>query len=166
MSIIFLSISGNAHADDGTVKLVKIKVNGGGKGEKRRFDLIKFLNFYLASIFFGQQQPRKENAVIEISGVSYRQANTLLIIFYFFFKLLPAIIAGVSIYLCYRLFILGVTGKASLSVESDRVSGQLINAAPELFFSVGGIVALIIIIWKGVKIKITGVKGERNGAIS
>ena len=71
---------------------------------------------------------------------------------YFMFKLLPVVVSGISIYLGYMLFILGVTGKASLSIESNTVSGQLINAAPGLFFAIGGIVALIIIVWKGVKI--------------
>jgi hypothetical protein len=51
------------------------------------------------------------------------------------------------------LFIMGVSGKASLVVEAETVKGQLINAAPGLFFAVGGIVALIIIVWKGVDIK-------------
>jgi hypothetical protein len=48
----------------------------------------------------------------------------------------------VAIYLGYRLFILGVTGQASLSVESKTVSAQLINAAPGLFFAIGGLTTL------------------------
>jgi hypothetical protein len=52
---------------------------------------------------------------------------------YFAFKILPSIAAMLSIYLGYRLFILGVTGQASLSVDSHSVKGQLLNAAPGLF---------------------------------
>ena len=68
---------------------------------------------------------------------------------FFLFKILPMMIAGLSIFLGYRLFILGVTGKASLSIESETVSGQLLNAAPGLFFAVGGFVAIVVVVWKG-----------------
>ncbi len=71
---------------------------------------------------------------------------------YFVFKTIPAVGAIFAIYLGYRLFILGVTGQASLSVESKSVSGQLLNAAPGLFFAVGGIVVLIVVVWKGVQV--------------
>jgi hypothetical protein len=71
---------------------------------------------------------------------------------YFLFKSLPAGGAILSLYLGYRLFILGVTGQASLSVNSASVSGQLLNAAPGLFFAVGGIVVLVFVVWKGVMI--------------
>ena len=74
---------------------------------------------------------------------------------YFLFKSLPAIGAILSLYLGYRLFILGVTGQASLSVNSASVSGQLLNAAPGLFFAVGGIIVLVFVVWKGVKISFT-----------
>tara|TARA_B100000949_G_scaffold225182_1_gene229191 strand:- start:289 stop:609 length:321 start_codon:yes stop_codon:yes gene_type:complete len=79
--------------------------------------------------------------------------SVLFIVCYFLFKTLPAFIAGGTIYLGYKLFVMGVTGEASLSVETNEVSGQLLNAAPGLFFAVGGIIALIIVVWKGVKIK-------------
>jgi len=82
-----------------------------------------------------------------------QHANANIILgFYLLFKTLPIFISGMSIYLGYKLFILGVTGEASLSVKTDTVSGQLINAAPGLFFAVGGIISLIIVVWKGVKI--------------
>ena len=58
-----------------------------------------------------------------------------------------------TIYLGYELFVLGVTGQASLSVETHSVKGQLLNAAPGLIFALGGIVALICSIHKGVKIE-------------
>ena len=79
--------------------------------------------------------------------------NHLLLMLFFFFKTIPALIAGGSIYLGYRLFILGVTGKASLSIDTGTVSGQLINAAPGLFFAIGGLVALVVIVWKDVDIR-------------
>jgi hypothetical protein len=43
---------------------------------------------------------------------------------YFLFKALPAAGGIFAIYLGYKLFILGVTGQASLSIESKSVSGQ------------------------------------------
>ena len=72
---------------------------------------------------------------------------------YFFFKVLPILIGGGAIYLGYQLFILGVTGQASLSVQSATVSGQLLNAAPGLFFAIGGIVIVLVAIWKGVEVR-------------
>jgi len=75
---------------------------------------------------------------------------------YFFFKVLPALIGGGSIYLGYRLFILGVTGQASLRVQSATVSSQLLNAAPGLFFAIGGIVIVLVAIWKGVMVRSGG----------
>ncbi len=81
------------------------------------------------------------------------QANSNLVVtLYFAMKILPMIISGICIYLGYKLFILGVTGQASISVQSNTVSGQLLNAAPGLFFAVGGVVALIFSISKGVQI--------------
>jgi len=70
---------------------------------------------------------------------------------YYTFKIVPMLVAALSIYLGYRLFILGVTGKASLSVETDTVKGQLLNAAPGLFFAIGGIVTIIVSVCKGVQ---------------
>jgi hypothetical protein len=83
----------------------------------------------------------------------HKVSSNLLLVLYYSFKALPIAISGFSIYLGYRLFILGVTGEASLSVEAKSVSGQLLNAAPGLFFATGGIVALIASAWKGIDIK-------------
>jgi len=77
----------------------------------------------------------------------------LALILYFGFKISLVLVSGVSIYLGYRLFILGVTGEASISVDARDISGQLLNAAPGLFFAVGGIIALIIIAIKGVEVR-------------
>lgn len=81
------------------------------------------------------------------------QSSNLPIALYFLFKLVPALGAIFSIYLGYRLFILGVTGQASLSIESKTVSGQLLNAAPGLFFGIGGIIVLMIVVWKSVNLE-------------
>jgi hypothetical protein len=86
--------------------------------------------------------------------VSRDKGNGLLLVLYYTFKLIPMIVGGVSIYLGYRLFILGVTGQASLSVNSQTVSGQLLHAAPGLFFAVGGLVANIVAVWKGAQFSI------------
>ena len=82
---------------------------------------------------------------------------------YYLFKVIPAGISGFSIYLGYKLFILGVTGQASLSIQTDTVSGQLINAAPGLFFALGGIIALIITVWKGVKVNFSSDSTDKYG---
>jgi len=80
---------------------------------------------------------------------SSQLSGNLLVTLYFISKLIPMCISGIAIYLGYRLFVLGVTGQASLVVGATSWSGQLLNAAPGLFFSVGGIVALIFSVWKG-----------------
>jgi hypothetical protein len=81
---------------------------------------------------------------------------------YFFLKLAPILVSGMAIYLGYKLFVLGVTGQASLSVETHSVKGQLLNAAPGLFFALGGIVALIWSVHKGVKIESKALKDFLN----
>jgi hypothetical protein len=83
---------------------------------------------------------------------SHGASHNLIFILYYLFKIAGIGASAFAIYLGYRLFILGVTGQASLSVKSHDISGQLLNGAPGLFFAVGGIIALIISIWKGVKI--------------
>ncbi len=88
-------------------------------------------------------------------------SNTLILAFYYIFKIIPMLVGAVSIFLGYRLFILGVTGQASLSLDSRTVSGQLLNAAPGLFFAVGGIVTNIVAVWKGVQINFSS---EHNPA--
>src|SRR5206468_2556768 len=85
-------------------------------------------------------------------GPGQPRTAVIVVVLYFLFKLATLAVSAGAIYLGYKLFILGVTGRASLVVNSPGVSGQLLNAAPGLFFAVGGIVALIVIVWKGVKI--------------
>ena len=67
---------------------------------------------------------------------------------FFIYKYLGIIVSGMAIYLGYDLFIMGVTGEASLSVETEKVTMQLLNAAPGLFFAIGGLVNLGIIMNK------------------
>lgn len=74
-------------------------------------------------------------------------------ILYFLFKILTLVIPGLAVYLGYDLFIKGVTGSASLVVEHQDVSGQLINAAPGLFFALAGLLCLGIAIWKSIDFK-------------
>src|SRR6202030_486394 len=76
------------------------------------------------------------------------------IVSYYAFKIATVIVSGISIYFGYRLFILGVTGQASLVVHSPTLNGQLLNAAPGLFFGVGGLLTLGVIVWKGVEIQV------------
>jgi len=68
---------------------------------------------------------------------------------WYLFKTIQIIVGLLIVCLGYRLFVLGVTGKASLVVDTSKVKGQLINAAPGLFFAVGGIVIIIWAIWVG-----------------
>jgi hypothetical protein len=72
--------------------------------------------------------------------------------YYYIFKISTVMAPLLPIYLGYRLFILGVSGDASLIVESDTLDAQLINAAPGLILSVSGVAALIFVIVKGVKV--------------
>lgn len=95
-----------------------------------------------------------------------RLSTNMTFILYYTFKVLPMLIGAFAIWLGYKLFILGVTGQASLSVQSNTVSGQLVNAAPGLFFAVGGIVALIVSIWKGVSIDFETPDEEKEQRVS
>ena len=79
---------------------------------------------------------------------------------YYMFKTVPMLIGAMSIWLGYRLFVLGVSGQASLQVNSKTVSGQLLNAAPGLFFALGGAVAVVSSVWKGVNVTLQGGPGK------
>ena len=68
------------------------------------------------------------------------------------FKILTVLASALSIYLGYDLFIQGVTGEASIVLNANNIEGQLMNAAPGLFFAVGGTISLIIVVRKGVKV--------------
>src|SRR5438094_10635236 len=80
-----------------------------------------------------------------MENVDPAKANqNLALTLYYLFKILPVVAAGGSIYLGYKLFILGVTGQARLSVESNKESGQLLNAASGLLFAVRRLVTVIV----------------------
>ena len=76
----------------------------------------------------------------------------LALVLFFAFKLSLVAAAVFTIYLGYSLFILGVSGEASISVDAKDVSGQLLNAAPGLFFAVGGIVTLVVMARKDINL--------------
>lgn len=89
--------------------------------------------------------------------------GNLILIGYFIFKTIPSLVAGLAIYLGYRLFILGVTGEASLAINTSGLEGQLLNAAPGLFFALGGIWALIVTVRKGVEVNIGNTTEQPDG---
>jgi hypothetical protein len=75
--------------------------------------------------------------------------TSLLLALYFMSKIIPMAISALSIYLGFKLFVMGVNGEASIVVNARTASAQLLNAAPGLFFAVGGIAALVVAVWKG-----------------
>ena len=79
--------------------------------------------------------------------------NRLALVLYFAFKLCLVAAAVFTIYLGYLLFILGVSGEASISIDAKDVTGQLLNAAPGLFFAVGVIVALIVLAFRSINLR-------------
>lgn len=84
------------------------------------------------------------------------------LLMYYIFKCLPFLVSGLAIWLGFHLFRLGVTGQASLSIDAKDVKGQLINAAPGLFFAIGGFVISIVAIWKGVEVNFAPRKAGEN----
>lgn len=94
---------------------------------------------------------RRQNPPMQMMVDSTKGTNPVPTILFFTFKILGLVIPMLPIYLGYKLFLLGVTGEASIVVDATTIKGQLLNAAPGLFFAVGGIVALIVAIVKGVK---------------
>ena len=69
------------------------------------------------------------------------------VVLWYIFKTAGILVGGMALYLGYRLFILGVTGKASLSVQHGSARAQLLNAAPGLFFALGGLALVGWAIW-------------------
>jgi hypothetical protein len=102
-----------------------------------------------------------KQAVEKDSGQRQKSARTtsqpnpnLPIVLHYTMRLTQVLASTCSLYLGYKLFILGVTGQASLSIESNTVSGQLTNAAPGLFFALTGCAGLIATIWRGSSVSI------------
>ena len=75
--------------------------------------------------------------------------RTAVYVQYFLFKMLVVGGGILALYLGYELYLAGVGGKASLVVDAKGVGGQLVNAAPGLFFAVGGVVILVTATIKG-----------------
>lgn len=69
-------------------------------------------------------------------------------------RLVAIIIGGLSLYLGYNLFIKGVTGQASISLNTSTVTGQMLNAAPGAFFALAGVVIIIISLYNKEEITI------------
>ena len=69
-------------------------------------------------------------------------------------RLVTIIIGGITIYLGYLLFIKGVSGEASLVVNATKLKGQLLNAAPGLFFALAGVTIIVITILRRFDIRI------------
>jgi hypothetical protein len=93
--------------------------------------------------------------------LSLRHPSNFFLALYFGFKMAPSLGGMLALYLGYRLFILGVTGQASLTINSHSVGGQLLNATPGLFFAVGGIVILVAVVLKGVNLEVSNT--DSNG---
>ena len=97
-----------------------------------------------------RKRPVMSYGGLENIAIVPSDSNALPLVLFFAFKIIPSLVAALSIYFGYRLFVLGVTGQASLIVNAQSIKAQLLNAAPGLFFAVGGIVTLIATVWKGV----------------
>lgn len=97
------------------------------------------------------------------SGAATESATKLSVHYYYAFKIATVLVAGGAIYLGYRLFIKGVTGQASIVVNSPEIGGQLLNAAPGLIIAVCGIAALIAAIVKGVDVNLGSEVQTPNG---
>lgn len=66
-------------------------------------------------------------------------------------RLVALFIAGMSVYLGYDLFVKGVTGEASLVLNASSLSGQLVNAAPGLFFVLSGVAITIVSLYRKIE---------------
>ncbi|MGH1429717.1 MAG: hypothetical protein ACRBB4_01235 [Neptuniibacter sp.] len=97
----------------------------------------------------------KQNSVKGVSG-------NLAFTYYFILKAFPFLVSSFALYLGYDLYVLGVTGEASLIINAKTTSGQLLNAAPGLFFALGGLFGLLLATHKGVKIDL-GNQNESEG---
>jgi hypothetical protein len=78
------------------------------------------------------------------------------------FKTAPLLVGGLAIWLGYKLFLAGVGGTASLAIDAKDLKGQLVNAAPGVFFAVGGVVIVVAAIWKGLVIEIKDGHGSQR----
>jgi len=66
--------------------------------------------------------------------------------------IIALLIGGFLCWLGYRLFEIGVSGKASLSAERGKVKFQLLNASPGIFFALFGSIVILISVSQKTKI--------------
>lgn len=78
--------------------------------------------------------------------------QNLIITLYYCVKALPSVGAIFSIWVGYRLFVLGVGGTASLVVGAKDFTAQLTNATPGLFCIVVGLSILGVSAWRGTSV--------------
>ena len=63
-------------------------------------------------------------------------------------RLIAILIGGGTIFLGYDLFIKGVSGEASIMVKTEAFSGQLVNAMPGIFYTISGMIIILISLFK------------------
>jgi hypothetical protein len=66
-------------------------------------------------------------------------------------RFLSLVIGGFSIFLGYLLFVKGVTGDATLVVGAKTLNGQLLNAAPGLFFAISGVLIVFVSLYRKIE---------------
>jgi hypothetical protein len=70
----------------------------------------------------------------------------------FFERALIVAVAGMCIFLGYKLFLKGISGEASLIVETGKFKFQLVNAAPGIFLALFGAAIVTYSLYSGLKI--------------
>ncbi len=93
----------------------------------------------------------------------FYKAQMVTAVLHYSFKIMTVAASALSIYLGYYLYIQGVTGEASLIVGAKDFEGQLINAAPGLFFAIGGLGTLGYSIHKSAKVFIPYPENTNDG---
>jgi len=88
------------------------------------------------------------------------------IVLHYVVRAIQVLVCALGIWLGYKLFILGVTGQASLSMQSKAVDAQLLNAAPGIFFALAGFIGLVASIWRGSSVSIERESDSRFNVIS
>lgn len=76
------------------------------------------------------------------------------------------LLGGLLCWLGYKLFEIGVSGKASLIAERGKLKFQLVNASPGLFFALFGSFLILSGITQTTKFKQTRTQGSQNVQIS
>ena len=72
---------------------------------------------------------RQQDSISQVAFNPDREVNTTLpTVLYFTFKILGLVAPLLPIYLGYHLFIMGVTGEASIVVDAKEIKGQMLNS--------------------------------------